>query len=230
MAFPIAVDRGCGRRVSNGVYWETGLSPYGRPLEDFLLDPPIRVPPDVLASTSAVGVHLHQSASGTWHVFDRIGREFYPHVTDFIEEVRRFGLSRRLPANLEFHRLTPDSRLVLIHDRAYIENFDAYGVGWTCPKQKESHADLGPDFCFGGCWEDLEQGTPVVPGLLEVRREMPSFEYFARLRPEGVVPEYSPAFFASFPCSRIAVVAGDQSTERLARARKAQLPVSEVPR
>ena len=39
--FPKAdpVERGCGEREQGGVYAETGLSPYGTPLEYFLIDP-----------------------------------------------------------------------------------------------------------------------------------------------------------------------------------------------
>lgn len=35
----IPVRRGCGERKQGGIYGECGLSPFGRPLEDFLLDP-----------------------------------------------------------------------------------------------------------------------------------------------------------------------------------------------
>ncbi len=44
--FPKAdpVERGCGEREQGGVYAECGLSPYGTPLEYFLIDPPRPLP------------------------------------------------------------------------------------------------------------------------------------------------------------------------------------------
>src|SRR5258707_634554 len=44
--FPKAdpVPRGCGEREPGGVYAESGLSPRGRPLEEFLFDPPLPIP------------------------------------------------------------------------------------------------------------------------------------------------------------------------------------------
>ena len=45
--FPKAdpVSRGCGDREPGGVYAESGLSSKGRPLEEFLVDPPLPIPP-----------------------------------------------------------------------------------------------------------------------------------------------------------------------------------------
>ncbi len=40
----IADERGCGDREPGGVYAESGLSRYGRPIEHFLFDPPLPVP------------------------------------------------------------------------------------------------------------------------------------------------------------------------------------------
>ena len=49
MDFPkaIPVERGCGEREPGGVYAECGLSPYGSPLEHFLIDPPMPLPEGV---------------------------------------------------------------------------------------------------------------------------------------------------------------------------------------
>ncbi len=44
--FPKAdpAPRGCGEREPGGVYAECGLSSRGRPLEEFLIDPPLPLP------------------------------------------------------------------------------------------------------------------------------------------------------------------------------------------
>ncbi len=41
----IPVERGCGTREEDGLYWELGMGPGGRPLIDFLLDPPLCIFP-----------------------------------------------------------------------------------------------------------------------------------------------------------------------------------------
>jgi hypothetical protein len=57
------------------------------------------------------------------HVFDIVGGEYYPNVADFLEEARRLGVSRRLELEAgEYARLTPRSRLFLLHRRAVINN------------------------------------------------------------------------------------------------------------
>lgn len=65
-----------------------------------------------------------------WHVFDIIGQESYPNVADWIEEARRLGVSRRLELNAEeYGKLTPRSRLFLLHARAVIRNPEDYYKG-----------------------------------------------------------------------------------------------------
>jgi len=98
----IPVLRGCGTRCRGGLYAECGMGPNGSPVENFLMDPP------VLLDFARIGViprgtHLVER-NGATHLFDWIGAESYPNVADFIEEVRRFGLSRRLSPKLDFSK------------------------------------------------------------------------------------------------------------------------------
>jgi hypothetical protein len=196
------------------------------PVEHFLLDYPIRVPPDLLNSLSHIGVQMF-NRNGVWHLADRIGRTYYPNVADLIEEIRRYGLSRRLPATLDFSQLTWDSRILLVHDRAYIENFSEWPT-WSCPKGRVDHFPSShPAFCCAGLWwEDVDGGEPGEGR--HVLRQMPSFSYAGRTRPEGVEPVYTPAFFASFPPTRLVVVAGQQSASRLDKLRRSEITAEEV--
>lgn len=41
----IPEPRGCGDREPGGVYAESGVGPFGFPLEHFLIDPPMPLPP-----------------------------------------------------------------------------------------------------------------------------------------------------------------------------------------
>lgn len=58
------------------------------------------------------------------HIFDIVGKEYYPNVADFLEEARRMGVSRRLELEdaRQYARLSRRSRLMLLHHKAVIEN------------------------------------------------------------------------------------------------------------
>lgn len=236
-------------RSAGGVYAVCGSSPFGMPIEHFLLDPPVLVP-DGLELPDR-GVTLHER-DGVWHIIDRVGLAYYPNVADFIEEARRLGVSRRLQSNLDFSKLTEESRLLLIHPRAWIDNWTAYRpkrnlVGWTpgpyhCPGypnpfEPHTHGkeiDGFPGPCAGIWWEDVSGGEPLQ-GFADpriVNRIIPICQYQARRAPDNVVPQYREAFFASFPIHRLDVVA-DQSSAKahelaLVKATAAKLDVELV--
>ena len=124
--FPKAdsVPRGCGEREPGGVYAESGLSPRGRPLEEFLFDPPLPIPegldlinkPQLWMRTLASGEPVLDGEGQP--VFDLIiwvGAEFYPYLPDYLEEVKRYGASRRLNPNLDLSLLSRSSRMILAH-------------------------------------------------------------------------------------------------------------------
>src|SRR3974390_3419799 len=75
--FPKAdpVERGCGQREQGGVYAECGLSPYGSPLEDFLIDPPQPLPEglDLINKPQL----WEDPATGITHLLIWIGAEHY---------------------------------------------------------------------------------------------------------------------------------------------------------
>lgn len=238
LAEAIPVERACGSRKRGGIYAECGLSPIGSPLEDFLVDPPAPVDPAALG-LSPIGITmLDDPASGATYLLDWVGEQHYPNPADLLEEVRRFGLSRRLSRTLPFARLDERSRILLIHRRAVVEDATAYAADWrrTCPKGLPEHADLAqaPSLCASVWWEDVQGGEPVAqedagaPDARLVRRTLPSFRYLARCAPTGSAPRYRPAIFASFPLSRLVVIEdpeGQLHTAALAAATQAQLPV-----
>jgi hypothetical protein len=219
--------RGCGRRVKGGVYAETKLSPTGVALEAFLVDPPIAV--DLLAAGIASrGVQLLQ-VKGVWHLVDVVGSKFYPHPSDFLEEARLKGVSRRLPANLDFSKLTRESRLVLLHRRAVIQNFGEYPQPpeLVCPKELGEHG-LTPlrSMCAGLWWRDF---SPEELNSLGQRLFAGGVLYHAEARPQGVAPLYQAGAFVILPISNLAVVDGaPESQERFERAKRAELPVEKV--
>jgi hypothetical protein len=245
------VARGCGAsRVAGGIYLECPLSPYGMPLEEFLVDPPIPVDTQELGVTP-IGVKLVER-KGVWHVMDWVGSTHYLNTSDFVEEVRRFGLSRRAATSLDFKKLTSQSRILLLHSHAYIFNYDKYRevepdkdnleglVPYpTCPKNLSEHKR--PDMktmCARLWYQDVVGGEPVETQGKEndarsrcVTRKMPSFEYHALVKPENVDPEYRVAIFASFPITNLAVVKdneGGTHNRSLMLAEQARIPVALV--
>src|SRR5512134_804276 len=134
-----AAMRGCGKRVAGGIYAECPLSSGGRPIEDFLIEPPVKVDPNEIG-LSPIGVKLIERKDGV-HVLDWVGKEGYPNVADFVEEVRHLGLSRRLPKTLDFTKITANSLIVLLHENAWIAGWRGLllKTSWTCPKDNEEH-------------------------------------------------------------------------------------------
>lgn len=223
----IGVKRECGVRYENAVYWELDFGPSGCPVEDFFFDPPRRVPPDVLESIPHIGVHWVQR-NGVWHLVDRVGLKYYPNPSDVFEETARLGLSRRLPKNLDFSRLTRESRLLLVHDRGWIENWDQWpDPPYVCPNHRHTPA-RDSLCCMGMWWEALTHAESVGDSPRSAVRHMATFDYTGRRCPDDVTPEYWPAFIASFPATRLAVIQGSQSAELVERVSVARVSVAEV--
>lgn len=239
--------RGCGMRKAGGIYAVTALAEDGIPLEEFLMDPPVRIDPTTigLSPRGAMPVRSPQEA-GVVHVVDWVGEMFYPNVADFIEEVAHLGMSRRLPKSFEFHRLTRKSQHILVHRKAWINRRAEYVEDWQddesfflsrCPRA--NRADLGhPDgrsgadgMCVSFYWQDIEPAGNVKRLKLSSRAvvvEQPEFSYKAAEQPEGHVPEYYPAIFASLPINRLEVVIdpeGGTHEEAMRKAQAAKLPV-----
>jgi hypothetical protein len=205
------------------------------PVEHFLLEPPRLLDNEGLGLTP-IGVSLLQVGE-TWHVVDWVGAQHYPNVADFVEEVRHMGLLRRLPKTLDFSKLTPQSRIVLLHARAHVDNWKEYENtdDFTCPKLS-GYPQKHPDgMCIATWWHDVDDAVPAkkVDGVwtshVAVTRGMPSFDYRGYARPEDVKPAYKVAAFASFPITRLEVIndaEGKTHVPAVEAARKATLPVS----
>jgi len=227
--------RGCGKRVAGGVYFETPLSPYGQPVENFLVCPPQALAFDAPTQGQLpIWVPDPGGDGHTLHLIDWIGRAFYPNVADFVEEVRAMGLSRRVaPSLLTATTTDPDgqprrvlealderSRLLCMHARALILNMEDYGYGdgwWQCPRERDDHV-RGDVMCVGAYWWDIAPGDGVelvgVPapdtyraGAEAVWRYMPNFRYRAYSRPQ-VSAHYAPAIFMALPIAQLGVVRG----------------------
>lgn len=177
------VRRGCGVREPGGIYIGARHDPNGLPIWDFLIDPPMPVPPEL--GLPDRGVLLVQDADGVTHVFDRVGLSGYPNVADFIEETMRYGLSRRIQRSADFAALDARSTIILAHPRAIITNADAYYTElyvesedyqnahpWACVCETRREGSKRPeringfrhsDFVAG--WDELPTPNPTCASL-----------------------------------------------------------------
>src|SRR5260221_9286452 len=124
--FPKAdpVPRGCGEREPGGVYAESGLSPRGRPLEEFLFDPPLPIPegldlinkPQLWQRMLASGEPaLDEEGLPIFDLLICVVAEHYPFCPDYLEEVKRYGSVRRLHPHLGLSLLPHSSRMLPAH-------------------------------------------------------------------------------------------------------------------
>src|SRR5436309_822237 len=195
--------RGCGYRQPGGAYFAVPLGPGGRPVEEFLIDPPIVIDATRLGAAS-VGVTLIER-EGVTHVLDIVGREHYPTVASFVDEARRLGVSRRAPRTIDFQRISERSRLLLAHVDADIANAAEFPCDRPCPCDVAEHLAPG----FQGMCARLWWHQP-----LEAARH--------RL-----------ALFASFPIPQIEVVrdrVGGSHSDTVTAASRSGLPIVEVER
>jgi hypothetical protein len=222
--------RCCGAtRERGGIYAEVPTSPFGLPLEYFLVDPPHVVDTKALGLTP-LGVKLLPDSQGVFHIWDIVGGDSYPNVTDMVEEIRSLGVSRRLSDKLDYKKLSPRSKIIMLHSRAFIENFEEYASLRDCPTSKEGH-ERSDKMCVKLWWEDITDGTPTKSDIREVARMLPSCMYKGLSRPEGVTPKYKLAIFASFTLGRLVVVRDDDQKRMdtaLGAVRQSQLAVDVV--
>ena len=238
-------ERGCGTRVLGGVYAETAMGPNGHPIECFIKDPPMVIDPNDVG-LSHIGVKLVEQ-DGVTYIFDWVSAQHYPNVSDFVEEARRFGASRRLPSTLNFESMGKSVMLALIHDKA-VTFHDHYGTDdcetrkmspQVCPQLVKSMHDGIMPSVHGPCarvwWGDHdsvdEDGGHLNAGELYTR-VMPSLSYTARQEVEDAT--YQTGIFMILPLARIVVVrdpgtgSHDKTSETIREKLNGRLPVELV--
>lgn len=229
------IQRLCGTRVPGGVYATTPAAGGDQEVERFLLDPPIyqvrigngeMVPVIDAFGVTPIGVSLWRDRSGTWHLLDWVGSHSYPNVSDWIEEVRLMGVSRRIPVTLDFEKLGPDSKIFMFHSRGHIENAAEWALAESdlveidnevireCPFGHEQHeAGVGMGMCVRFYRQDVWDGDPVEGEHRRIVRELPAGDYTAFEPPEDVEAEYAPAMFAAFPIVRLEIIKADDGRD-----------------
>jgi hypothetical protein len=144
----IPEPRGCGEREPGGVYAESGVGPFGQPLEHFMIDPPQPLPeglnlvnkPQLWPRTQATGEpEVDEAGLPIFDLLIHVGASHYPWAPDYIEETRRLGASRRLNPNLDLSLLTRASRMLLAHPKAMPQNWRDLTPPQRCHKRLSRH-------------------------------------------------------------------------------------------
>lgn len=218
----IPQERGCGDRADGGLYLCVGTSPHGRPVEDFLIDPPLAWAGGVIRSPYLVpqidgfGNAVYDGGRPVMDVFMWTGAQYYPFVPDFVEETRNLGVSKRIPKGFPTGNLTPgQSRMVLIHPKAK-PRFE-YDLRRTLCRldgddRHGCHGDAD-EHCVHALWDlstldtipgkhDIDLGPP-----LSIRTPSATYNPYFPHWPDG--PEelpYAPGIFAAFVLTHLEYV------------------------
>lgn len=157
--------RGCGTRKPGGLYLCCGMSPYGQPIEHFLIDPVVPIDTDPFRTPQIV------EKNGLNHALVYIGEEFYKYVPNFVDEARVMGISRRIPGRFPIDKLRAGSTMMMVHRKARIIGADSCKdegrymeywkiaekrkIKWFCPKVLPGHrhpSQLKVQQCIGLLW------------------------------------------------------------------------------
>ncbi len=168
--FPKAdpVPRGCGDREPGGVYAECGLSLRGRPLEEFLIDPPLPIPagldlvnkPQTWQRMLSTGEPaLDGEGLPIYDLLIWVGQEHYPYCPDYLEETLRYGASRRLNPNLDLSLLSQSSRMILAHPLVLNTAWQEQCPPQTCKKEVPGH-----DAAITASGDEAEIATGEIGG------------------------------------------------------------------
>lgn len=130
------VQRGCGFLKKGMIYSQVETSLYGKPLGYFIIDPPLEITDPNSMGISAQGISVlprmnpmtgdlvvhPQTGEPIYDMWDWVGSEFYPEVSDFVEETRKEGMSRLTPKNTDFSKLSDMSCHILLHSKAVLDD------------------------------------------------------------------------------------------------------------
>jgi hypothetical protein len=183
------MNRGCGKRKAGGVYICTKLSPHGVPLEEFIIDPPEAYEGEKFR------VPIILEKNGVNHLLFWVGKEFYPFPSDFVEEVRRFGASKRVPVEFPIQKLSAGSLMFFIHSLAIIKNHKVLPPPPRCPKRLKGHLD-NQTYCLGHSYQ-------VAPANHEGRRKIGDTVYDVVSVKPDVPLVFAPGIFLRLPITDI---------------------------
>ena len=120
----------------------------GRPLEEFLFDPPLPIPEGLdLINKPQLWQRMLPSGEPALDeeelpIFDLliwVGAEHYKYCPDYLEEVKMYGASRRLNPNLDLSLLSRSSRMILAHPHVLNMRWHEQRPPLDCKKAVPGH-------------------------------------------------------------------------------------------
>lgn len=216
-----AGSRGCGKPKKNGVYIRGSYVEDGVPITQYMHCHPR--PFDIKLPTR--GVLIRKGPDGNYHAFKRVGLKHYPSCYGWALELIRKGPSVLIKKETDLSLLGPDSKLVLVHPRAIIENANEYldkmkeeiNEYSTCSINIASHnGEIDKGQTCMRHWQ-CDMHMEGNDNLHAKGRFVAAHEYFqgdmrfwAHPRHADITPIYKPGIVAAVPMS-IVVEDGDKA-------------------
>lgn len=184
--------------MCGGLYACCPTSPLGQPLENFLIDPPIKY--------LGQPFRVPQADEKQNRIYLWVGEDNYPFVSDFIEETRQFGISKRIPIGTDLSKFKPyESRMLFVHPRAYIERLEPV---LSCPKKNPEHIG-GSERCLTVLYYLIEAREIKTETGVAYERMIGDTTYtIPRLLPR-LGEKYSPGTFMALPFSHFEYIVSD---------------------
>jgi hypothetical protein len=209
------IIRGCGKRVPGGLYVCSGQSPYGSPIEDFIIDPPLPY------ETGPFRAPVVFEKEGKNHLILWVGSEYYPHCSDFVEEVRHYGVSKRIPNNFPVEKLERGSMLFLVHPMAIIREHSYMPLPEYCPKLKPEHLETIDEYCLGHSYTIAEPNA----GINQRKLGDTTYTVFPQTMAE-VSYDFQPGIFLRVPVTHFDHVMDKGKVNPDIAGKKAKLPIN----
>jgi len=208
-------QRACGSREQDKMYIKVETSPVGKPIEHFIIDPPMEWDGDPPIRSP---IFVPGGEEDLKHVVLGVGREYYPTVPDFVEEARKIGISKKVRRNFDFSKLTKGkSRMILMHPKA-IPIFD-FDTNIPCPnKPEEAHVCTHRLWSLSALHRSNDQHYILSETVDEVEIEIPCGRKYTVEKPlfpsmegyrEHYSEEYKPGHFLAVPITRLEYVNSD---------------------
>lgn len=112
------MSRACGTRKQGGIYFTIKTSPYGElTWDDFVIDPVWPIPEEYRVSYQGITIverdALDDDGQPIYDFYDHVGKQYYTLET-FYNELHEMGMSRRIPRNMQFDKISDYSRYILV--------------------------------------------------------------------------------------------------------------------
>jgi hypothetical protein len=184
--------RGCGEREVGKLYICSDQKAGGKEVEYFIPDPFVKWPTKWHRGMELI----KRENSQIYDLAIFVGKNFYPALWDFVEEVRRFGASRKMSPTVDISKLTPGKSMMLFVHKNVIPKFRVFSPKGSarepfpnCKRQigansinfpkPEYHSDETMCAFMSDTLASLFHPKDVESGVAHIK--MPSFTYTVNL-------------------------------------------------